>query len=208
MHENRSRTLLFRCALWFGLALGLGGCATTHVEAIWSSPEYAGRAITGKMLVVGVTRDETVRRLYEDAMAAQLRTRGVDAVPSYGIVNARLAGSDGTVLIGAARRIGATRLLSTAVLAHQHVQVVEVEPVPALGWDYYGWYGYYWPYGYMRTETYEFERYYASTTLTDVSSEKVYWSARTRSEVPGRIEKAVNDFVSAIVDALSEGGLL
>jgi hypothetical protein len=60
----------------------------------------------------------------------------------------------------------------------------------------------------VRTETHEYERYYASTALTDVSSGKVYWSARTRSEVSGDIEKAVNDFVLAMVDALSKGGML
>ena len=206
--ENRTRTFLSACVLWLALAFGLGGCTTTHVEAIWTNPEYAGKVVTGKILIVGVTRDETVRRLYEDAMAAQLHARGVEAVRSYDIVSARLAASDDAVLISAAKQASATRILSTAIVARQHVQVLEAEPVPPMGWNYYGWYGYYWPHGYMRTETHEYERYYASTTLTEVSSGKVFWSARTRSEVSGDIEKAVSDFVSAIVDALSRGGTL
>jgi hypothetical protein len=205
---RKNRDYLSACALFCALAFGLGGCATTQVEATWSSPEFAGRTVTGKMLVVGVTRDETVRRLYEDAMVVRLHGRGVDAVRSYDLVSARLADSDGSVLIEAAKRVGATRILSTAIVGREHVQRIEVEPVPPLGWNYYGWYGYYWPYGYARTETYDFDRYYASTTLTEVSSGKVYWSARTRSDAPGRIEKAVDDFVSVMVDTLARSGLL
>jgi len=205
---NRTWTFLSACVLWLLLVFGLAGCATTHVEAIWTNPEYAGKPVKGKMLIVGVSRDETVRRLYEDEMVAQLHARGVEAVRSYDIVGQRLAASDDTVLINAAKQVGATRILSTAIVAHEQVQVLETEPVPTLGWTYYGWYGYYWPYGYVRTETHEYERYYASTALTEVSSGKVYWSARTRSEVSGDIEKAVNDFVLAMADALSKGGML
>ena len=52
------------------------------------------------------------------------------------------------------------------------------------------------------------DRYIASTTLTEVSNGKVYWSARTRSDAPGRIEAEVDDFVSVMMDALSNNGLL
>jgi hypothetical protein len=203
-----NRDFLSACALLCVLALDLGGCATTQVEATWLSPEYAGRKIEGKILVVGVTRDETVRRLYEDAMAMRLHGRGVDAVRSYDLVSARLAESDSSLLIEAAKRVGATRILSTAIVGRTHVQRVEVEPVPLVGWTYYGWYGYYWPYGYARTDTYEFDRYYASTTLTEVGSGKVYWSARTRSDASGRIEKEVDDFASVMADTLARDGLL
>lgn len=194
------------CALLGLAASSLSGCATTQVEAVWSNPEYAGRAVTGKVLVVGLTRDETVRRMYEDAMAAQLHARGVDAVRSYDSVNALLAQQDSTLLLDAARKAGATRILSTVLLAHQHIERLEVEPGPAWGWTYYGWYGYYWPYGYARAETYEIDRYYSSTTLTETSTGKIYWSARTRSENPGRLDKEVENFVSVIVERLAATG--
>jgi hypothetical protein len=188
------------------LALSLAGCASTQVEAVWTNPEYAGRVVPGRVLVVGLTRDETVRRMYEDAMSAQLHAHGVDAVRSYDSVNARLAEQDSSVLLDAARKAGATRVLSTVLLAHQHIERLEVEPGPAWGWTYYGWYGYYWPYGYARAETYEIDRYYASTTLTETSSGKIYWSVRTRSEAPGRLDKEVEDFVSAVVERLAATG--
>jgi hypothetical protein len=197
-------------AIAFVLALGLGlrRCATTRVEATWSNLEYAGRVIRGKMLVIGVTRDATVRRLYEDAMAVRLRAIGVDVVRSYDLVGARLSDSDGSVLLGAAKQAGVTRMLSTALVSRTHVQRVEVDTVPPPVWTYFGWYDYYWPYGYVRTETHESDRYIASTTLTEVNNGKIYWSARTRSDAAGRIETEINDVVSVTMDALSRSRLL
>ena len=48
------------------LALLLAACAATTVDGTWTRPETAGRRIEGPVLVVGVARDETVRRIYED----------------------------------------------------------------------------------------------------------------------------------------------
>lgn len=191
-----------------GLLAGLGGCASTQVEATWSNPEYAGHALAGRVLVFGLTRDETARRLFEDSMAAALRNRGVDAVRSYDSVAAPLPDGGGPALIEAAKRVGATRVLSSALVARQHIQQVTVEPVPTWGWDYYGWYGYYWPYGYARAETRDFERYYVSTALTDVATGRIYWTARTRSDAPGRIEQEIRDFVTVLVDELARDRLL
>jgi len=190
------------------LGLGLSGCATTHIEATWSNPEYAGRAIHGKMLVVGVTRDETVRRLYEDAMAVQLRARGVDAIRSYDLVGGRLSDSHGSALLGAAKQAGVTRMLSTALVSRTHIQRVEVETAPPPVWTYYGWYDYYWPYGYVRTDTHESDRYIASTSLTEVENGNVYWSARTRSDVAGPLKAEIDDFASVMMDALFRSGML
>ncbi len=203
-----NRVSALRAAAGALLALGLAGCATTHVEATWSNPEYAGHAPAGRVFVVGLTRDDTARRLYEDAMTAELRNRGVDAVRSYDSLGAPLADGGGSMLIDAARKAGATRVLATALVSRQNVQRVTVEPVPYRGWDYYGWYGYYWPYGYARAETQDFERYYVSTTLTDAASGRIYWSARTRSDAPGSIEKEIRDFVAVLADTLARGGLL
>jgi hypothetical protein len=39
----KNREFLSACALLCLMAFGLGGCATTQVEATWLNPEYAGR---------------------------------------------------------------------------------------------------------------------------------------------------------------------
>jgi hypothetical protein len=55
---------------------------------------------------------------------------------------------------------------------------------------------------------YEYDRYLVSTTLTDAANGKIVWSARTRTDAPGRVEREIKGFVAAIVGALERGGLL
>ncbi|NIO41589.1 MAG: hypothetical protein GTO41_16265, partial [Burkholderiales bacterium] len=38
------------------------------------------------MVVVGVSKQASVRRVFEDEFAAQLRSRGIRAVPSYTLI--------------------------------------------------------------------------------------------------------------------------
>ena len=72
------RAALVPCGL-LALALLLAGCATTKVDVLWSNPEFATRKMEGKVLVVGLTRDQTMRRVYEDELAAQFAARGFGA---------------------------------------------------------------------------------------------------------------------------------
>jgi hypothetical protein len=65
------------------LALTAAGCASTTLDGTWTWPEFAGKRLQGTVMVVGVARDDTVRRIYEDTMVAQLAARGVTAVRSY-----------------------------------------------------------------------------------------------------------------------------
>ena len=54
----------------------LAACASTSLEGSWSNPALPREPISGPVLVVGVARDDIVRRVYEDGMVAQLAARG------------------------------------------------------------------------------------------------------------------------------------
>jgi hypothetical protein len=68
------------------------------------------------VLVVGVARDDLVRRVYEDAMAAQLAARGIAATPSYAVLAGALTAQADKQLLAAAEKAGARHVLSTAVI--------------------------------------------------------------------------------------------
>ena len=68
------------------VALIITSCATTRLDSQWVSPDFAGRKLTGKLLVVGISRDDTVRRLYEDEMSAQLALHKIDTVKSHELI--------------------------------------------------------------------------------------------------------------------------
>jgi hypothetical protein len=189
-------------------ALALAGCASTRLDAQWTSPEIAGRRIEGKVLVVALTRDETVRRLYEDEMAARLAARGVAPIRSYTVLAGPLTADASAAVLAAARGAGATAVLSSALLGQERAQRVIVEPLPAWAWGYGGWFDHYWSFAYTRTEVRTFERYVAGTSLTDVASGKLLWTARTHTDAPANIEREIRAFAAVIVDALSAAGLL
>lgn len=198
-----------RISLW-ALAVLLAGCASTTVDGTWTRPESAGRPIEGPLLVVGVARDETVRRIYEDDMVAKLAARGVRASPSYEVVAGVLdADSDGR-LLQEARRAGARYLLSTAVIGQDLETTVYQDPWVYPGFvGYRGWYGAYWGMSWpVRTEVRTYRVYVAQTALIHADSDRVDWTARTRTTAPTDVERETRAFVDVILGAMARDGLV
>lgn len=190
-----------------GIAL-LAGCAATRLDAQWSNPEFAGAAVSGRVFVVGVTRDDTSRRLYEDAMAAQLVGRGLQVTRSYEVLTVAPPSDGGDALLAAARGAGAAAMITSAIVGHERVHQVVTEPLPAWAWGYRGWYGHYWSLAYARTEVRTYDRYLVGTSLTDVGSGRIVWTARTSTEAPVSVEAEIKAFAALVVEALAKAGLL
>ncbi len=206
-----SAALLRRHSRWsLLLALLLTACAATTVDGTWTRPEAAGQRIEGPVLVVGVARDETVRRIYEDDMVAKLAARGIRAVRSYEEVPGALDGQGSERLLQAARSASARYLLSTAVIGVGVEQTVTTEPWAYPGFaGYRGWYGAYWGMSwpaYTQVRTYPV--YIAQTALVRADTDRVEWVARTRTTDPGNVERETRAFVDVILDALANDGLL
>ena len=192
------------------LTLLLGACATTTVDGTWTRPETAGRRVEGPVLVVGVARDETVRRIYEDDMAGKLAARGIKAMRSYEVVPGALDGEGPDRLLQAARAAGASYLLSTAVIGVDVEQTVYADPwaYPAFV-GYRGWYGAYWGMAwpaYAQVRTYPV--YVAQTALVRADADRIEWVARTRTTAPGNVEAETRAFVDVILGALARDGLI
>ncbi len=62
--------------------LMLAGCAATQIVNQWSSPEYPAHSFK-KIMVIGISKQTSIRRTFEDEFVAQLRSAGINAVPSY-----------------------------------------------------------------------------------------------------------------------------
>ena len=62
----------------------LAGCAsTTEINGAWVNPKTGNGSPVSNVLVIGINRDTTARRIHEDAIVAQLAARGIKARPSY-----------------------------------------------------------------------------------------------------------------------------
>ncbi len=190
------------------VALVISGCATTHVDSQWLSPDFAGRKLTGKLLVVGISRDDTVRRLYEDEMSAQLALQKIETARSHELIAGPLVANGPDALIRAGREAGANLILTSVVVSREHVDRVVSETMPRMGANFDGWYGYYWPYAYVRTEVRSFERYTVVTSLSDAATGKIMWSASTQTEDTDSVDREIKMFAKVIIKALSKADLL
>ncbi len=194
----------------FACALLVSGCATTGVDVLWSNPDFATRKIEGKVLVVGLSWDQAIRRAYEDEFALRLGERGIGALKSYEMAQGTFDADGPRPMLEAARRVGATAILSSAVIGHDHLArgVVFDEPTARWAGTYEGWYGHYWPYASRRTEVKITERYLVSTTLVDVATGKIRWTVRTHTDATSNVERDIKGFVGVMLGALSKSGLL
>ena len=210
MTVQRTRQCDRSAALVLGTTLLLAACATTTLDGSWARPEFAGKRLQGPVLVVGVARDDTVRRIYEDEMVARLGARGVKALRSYELVPGTLRDDSVERLQQAARTAGATYLLSTAVIGQERGTVVYQDPWVYGGWGgYRGWYGSYWGMAYsVRTDVRVYNVYIAQTALTDVATDRIDWTARTRTTAPTDVRQETRAFVDVIMGALDKAGLL
>jgi len=148
MHLPRSQIL----ALALAAAIGFAGCASsTKIVNQWANPEYHS-ANFKRVVVVGVSRQPSLRRTFEDEFVARLKAEGVDAVPSY-----RYIPEDGEVaetrLQEAVRQANADAALITRLVGvEKKTEVVPgfYQPAPALTFGFYPgytafWRGYYEP---------------------------------------------------------------
>ena len=60
----------------------LQACAKNTLTSTWVDESFNG-PITGKVLVVGIFRDPTTHKIFEDSLVESLVKSGADAVPSY-----------------------------------------------------------------------------------------------------------------------------
>lgn len=192
------------------LLLLLAACASTTVDGTWMRSQSAGQRIEGPLLVVGVARDETVRRIYEDDMAAKLAARGLQALRSYEVVPGVLDVDDHERLLQAARAASARYLLSTAVIGQHVEQTVTQDFWPTAGFaGYRGWYGAYWGMSWpVYTQVRTYRVYIAQTALIRVDADRVEWTARTRTTAPANVADETRAFVDVILGAMARDRLV
>ena len=196
------------CLLFLAAAVALFiGCAATEVTSVWKDPAYQGRL--QKILVYTVLKNQMQRRIFEDEFVAHLKYRGVNAVPGYTVVpGAELAKIE--VLQEKLKSQGFDALLLTQVTGTKTelVQVpgtVNYQPMyqPA---PYYRSYPGYYNAGYnaMYTPSYTVEDFYVmtETSLFDVVSEKLIWSAAAATRIGGKDQKMIKDYVAMMMDAI------
>ena len=63
----------------------LAGCSTTRLANSWKDPKFSGPPLTN-LLVIGVSRSEANRRIFEDTFSQRLHAAGIKAAASYTLI--------------------------------------------------------------------------------------------------------------------------
>ncbi len=195
--------------------LAVTACAApTVLNTQWLDPQFSAKPIKA-ILVVGITRDSTNRRVFEDAMVALLVERGVKASPSY-----RFAPDPGPMSEESMQRAmsesGATGvLLSRVVNVAQSVHVTPgVFMGPPAGFGFRGFYGFYggmWAGSIQTPPTITVEQNVAADTrLFEAKDFAVVWSASTTTTTSGSANTAslLQQFAALIAGTLAKDGLI
>ncbi len=199
------RRLLGAIAL-AAVALVVAGCASTSIRDSWSDPNFTGGPFR-KVFVLGVFQDDGgERRTFEDIMSDRLRATGVDAVQAY-----RFLTDGGRVpepaLDAAVAKSGADGLLMTRLRGVRTRTEVTTTMMtgPAMGG--FGWYSGYTAW-FPVQEVRQFDIATVESSLFDVKTRKLVWTAVTETFSPTSVRQEAPGFADVIIRSLAERGLL
>lgn len=186
------------------LAIVLAGCAKKPVVTdLWIDETYDGRQY-GKVLVIGLAEKITFRNLFEGELVNQLKSKGIDAVPSYEILPYNYMLTREMVLTAVEKSDIDSVLITSLVERNKKTIYYSLQ-----GTNPYSYYN--GLYDAIRrpsqTASYDVDILFLKTNLYDVQSEKLIWSLISESEFKYKIE-SLNSAISLIIDKLREDGLI
>ncbi len=186
------------------------GCAANKILSSYSDKDVEQYAL-GRILVVGIARNETKRRIYENTFSESFRKRGVQSIPSYSVSKQSIEPSK-AALMDAITKSSADTVLITHMLGQSEQE--HYQPGTSFfynGNTYNGLFDYYpfvynsvsLPGSYTNTT-----RVLLETNLYDVKSEKLLWTARTESIDPVMTRKYYQKLIDLFLGDLQENDLL
>ncbi len=187
----------------------LSSCATsTALNAQWVNPQAGNRLPVKSVMVMGVNRDSTARRIYEDAMVAQLNARGIKAVHSYKSVPNE-GPAEQQAIQAAVASVGADAvLISRTVSVSNEVRVspgLVAGPPWGFGWPgFYGYYHGFWSAAYaIPPSVYTVQNVLVDTRLFDAKEYVLLWSGSSTTVPTGSMQQTIQDFAKAISATLA-----
>ena len=203
------RTLIPALLLFSGFLLS--SCSASKLISSWKD-DSLGQYHLGKVLVVGITSDETKRRIYEDSFVSGLSESGVLAVPSY-TISKHSAEADEKSLRETLAKSQATSVLITHMVDHEKSAFYQPSSTPIGTHGYYGntLFGYYplvWRSIPSSGSYVDTIKVMLETNLYDVKSENLLWSARSESTDPVMTRKYYRELIDLFLSDLKKSNVL
>lgn len=198
-------------ALFICLLL-LQSCSAGRLLSTWEEKSVKQYTL-GEVLVIGVAKDETKRRIYEDTFSTSLRKLAVNAIPSY-TASRQPIQADGKYLREVLKRTHAKSVLITHVVSEneevfhpkQHHQTPERDTVRNYG--LYDYYSVTCDSVYNSKISEHATNVVLETSIYDVQTERCIWSARSESIDPVMTRKYYQQLIALFLNDLKSKKIL
>ena len=185
------------------VALLVSCASSTEFNGVWVNPEAGKRAPVNNVLVIGINRDSTARRIYEDAIVAQLAARGIKAKASYNLLPE----------LGPAPPPGIGTLFRNAgvdaVLVSRTMRVsTDIRVTPGHSYGPAGFYGM-WGGAYaVPPNIYTVQNVEVETRLFAVTDLALLWSGSSTTSPTSSMQQTITDFAMLLTKALAEAKVI
>ena len=192
----------------------LSGCATTKFKDTWKNPQLTHKV--KRVYLIGITRNDKMRQLFETELVRQLAAYGVTGIPSYPdlvisgdvdreALRARLR-AQGTDAVLVARIAGREQR-TAAYSAGESGFGIGTGPINVYYDEYYN--SSVTIVGAGPAVENEFQVISIRANLFDTESAKVVWSALTETNAgDDNREQRLREYVGILVTKLKDEGLL
>lgn len=206
------------------LLLAVSACSLTTVSQSWKDEQFS--AALGKVLVLGVSKNATARRSFEQKLAGLLTKQGVTAVPSYSLLpgDEKLKKEQ---VVAVVKTSDIQTILVTRVSSVKEVKELRQDVVGSVSYgvglqplnysnrhgfdrDWYGRYGRHYNEAFSATSRQYQVQWQVITTdssLYHLGNENMVWSAILESESDG-MEKTINSLAKTLVKQMEKDGVL
>jgi hypothetical protein len=199
---HRARALLILCAA-ASAAIIMGCASNTKIQGTWVNPEAGARGPVNNVLVVGINQDSTARRIYEDALVAQLVARGIRAQPSYKLLP-ELGPAPPPDIKVTVRNAGVD-----AVLVSRTMRVsTDIRVTPGQSYGPVGFSGMWGGAFSTAPNVYTVQKVEVETRLFDVEDLALLWSGTSTTNPSSSMQQTITDFATVLIQALAEAEVI
>ena len=190
---------------WAAVAAAIfAGCASnTQMNGAWVNPEAGKRAPANNVLVIGINRDSTARRIYEDAIVAQFAARGIKAQPSYKLLP-ELGAAPPPDIEMTVRNAGVD-----AVLVSRTVRVsTDIRVTPGHSYGPAGFYGMWGGAFSTAPNVYTVQNVEVESRLFDVKDLALLWSGSSTTNPTSSMQQTIIEFATVLIKALADAKVI
>jgi hypothetical protein len=194
---------LFRPLAIALIALVISACATRPI-AEWQDESFSGPI--NNLLIIGVSDQETSRRLFEDTFVKELAAHKVKAISSYRLMPIDQVVSRETVE-AAIEGQTVDLVLVTRLLGVEEVQAYH----PPSYYPYNRSYSSYYSHGMQYSGAGYYDSYEVLTlesNLYDTATQQLVWSMQSENFDPSTPAKVIEQQIGLTIKILSERGLV